>query len=86
MLIEIDIDAIDSCATSEPKPQDGEDLCCADGCGITTPRAMWAARSTEINDKKGTLRINAVRVWVSNCCRAGLFFYRDSDGRTRDCE
>ncbi|MCA8267424.1 hypothetical protein [Burkholderia vietnamiensis] len=47
---------------------------------------MWAARSTEINDARGTLKVEAVRVWVSNCCRAGLFFYRDSDGRTRDCE
>ncbi len=85
MLLEIDIFSRDG-ATKEPIAQDGEALCCADGCGVTAARPMWAARSTEINDARGTLKVEAVRVWVSNCCRAGLFFYRDSDGRTRDCE
>ncbi|KGV88268.1 hypothetical protein X879_1960 [Burkholderia pseudomallei MSHR3951] len=85
MLLEIDMDSRDG-ATKEPIPQVGEELCCADGCGVTTARRMWAARSTEINDARGTLKVDAVRVWVSNCCRAGLFFYRDSDASTRDCE
>ncbi|MDY7802793.1 hypothetical protein U0E23_09975 [Burkholderia stagnalis] len=85
MLLEIDMDFHDG-ATKEPIAQPGEELCCADGCGITIARRMWAARTTEINDARGTLKVDAVRVWVSNCCRAGLFFWRESDGSTRDCE
>ncbi|WP_174524828.1 hypothetical protein [Burkholderia glumae] len=85
MLLEIDIDAHEA-AINEPAAREGEQLCCAAGCGATTARRIWAARSTEINDARGTLKVEAVRMWVSNCCRAGLFFYRDSDGATRDCE
>ncbi|MCR5894488.1 MULTISPECIES: hypothetical protein [Burkholderia] len=85
MLLEIDTGSIDG-ATKEPIAEAGEELCCADGCGTTTARRMWAARSYEIDDARGTLKVEAVRVWVSNCCRAGMFFYRDSDGRMRDCE
>ncbi|WP_209953973.1 hypothetical protein [Burkholderia glumae] len=85
MLLEIDMDSHDG-ATKEPVALEGEQLCCADGCGATSARSIWAARSTEINDRRGTMKVKAVRVWVSNCCRAGLFFYRDSDGSTRDCE
>lgn len=85
MLLEIDMDSHDG-ATKEPVALEGEQLCCADGCGATSARSIWAARSTEINDRRGTMKVKAVRVWVSNCCRAGLFFYRDSDGTTRDCE
>lgn len=76
--------------TEQLKPlpicQPGQDWCCENGCGATTPRLKPFEYSREEDLNGNLIESKSVMVWRSACCGAGLFLYDETTGEATDWE